>query len=64
MRAIVSFSLIGAALAGIALIPLPYYVAATFEVIYGHAWKPAPRTVADGRQIMRFDLRRRDREPG
>lgn len=27
---------------------------ATFEVIYGHAWKPVPRTVADGRTIVRF----------
>jgi len=26
----------------------------SFEVIYGHAWKPAPRVVADGRTIVRF----------
>ena len=25
---------------------------ATFEVIYGHAWKPQPRTTADGRPII------------
>jgi malonyl-CoA O-methyltransferase len=34
-------------------------VAATFEVVYGHAWKAAPRTTADGRAIVRFD-----RHPG
>lgn len=28
---------------------------ATFEVIYGHAWKAAPRRAADGRAIIRFD---------
>lgn len=28
---------------------------ATFEVIYGHAWKPAARQLADGRAIVRFD---------
>ena len=27
---------------------------ATFEVIYGHAWKPEPRTAADGRAIVRL----------
>lgn len=26
---------------------------ATFEVVYGHAWKPAPRAAADGRAIVR-----------
>jgi malonyl-CoA O-methyltransferase len=30
---------------------------ATYEVIYGHAWKAAPRTSADGRQVI--DFRRR-----
>ena len=25
---------------------------ATFEVIYGHAWVPAPRVTADGRRII------------
>jgi malonyl-CoA O-methyltransferase len=34
-------------------------VAATFEVVYGHAWKAASRTTADGRAIVRFD-----RHPG
>jgi malonyl-CoA O-methyltransferase len=27
---------------------------ATYEVIYGHAWKPEPRLAADGRAIVRF----------
>jgi malonyl-CoA O-methyltransferase len=30
---------------------------ATFEVVYGHAWKPEPRFAADGRAIVRFDRR-------
>ncbi|MDE1981645.1 MAG: methyltransferase domain-containing protein [Betaproteobacteria bacterium] len=25
---------------------------ATFEIVYGHAWKPAPRTMPDGRPII------------
>lgn len=28
---------------------------ATYEVIYGHAWKPEPRFAADGRAIVRFE---------
>jgi len=28
----------------------------TFEVIYGHAFRPAPRTMASGESIIRFDL--------
>ncbi|MEW6314258.1 MAG: malonyl-ACP O-methyltransferase BioC [Pseudomonadota bacterium] len=32
---------------------------ATYEVVYGHAWKPRPRVSADGRQIVHFDPRRR-----
>lgn len=28
---------------------------ATFEVIYGHAWKAPPRQTADGRAIIRFE---------
>ncbi|HSO07569.1 MAG TPA: malonyl-ACP O-methyltransferase BioC [Pelomicrobium sp.] len=28
---------------------------ATFEVVYGHAWKTAPRRVEDGRAIVRFE---------
>lgn len=28
---------------------------ARFEIIYGHAWKLAPRTTADGRTIIRFE---------
>ncbi len=30
-------------------------VPASFEIVYGHAWKTAPRTTADGRTIIRFD---------
>ena len=30
-------------------------LAASFEVVYGHAWKPEPRIVDDGRAIVRFD---------
>lgn len=32
---------------------------ATFEVVYGHAWKAQPRNTADGRQIVRFDPQQR-----
>jgi len=28
---------------------------ATFEIVYGHAWKVAPKQTADGRAIIRFD---------
>lgn len=28
----------------------------TFEIIYGHAFRPAPRTTASGESIVRFDL--------
>lgn len=31
---------------------------ATFEVIYGHAWKPEPKTTDDGRQIIAFHKQR------
>jgi malonyl-CoA O-methyltransferase len=31
--------------------------AASIEVIYGHAWKAAPRTAADGRSIVHFEPR-------
>lgn len=31
---------------------------ATFEVVYGHAWKAAPRRIADGRAIVDFHPRR------
>lgn len=30
-------------------------LAASFEIIYGHAWKPEPRRLADGRAIIRFE---------
>jgi malonyl-CoA O-methyltransferase len=32
---------------------------ATFEVVYGHAWKAQPKTTADGRAIVHFDLPQR-----
>ena len=32
---------------------------ATFEVVYGHAWKAQPTTAADGRSIVRFDPKQR-----
>jgi malonyl-CoA O-methyltransferase len=31
---------------------------ATYEVVYGHAWKAAPRKLADGRQVIDFQARR------
>ena len=31
---------------------------ASYEVIYGHAWKTPPRTLADGRQVIDFQPRR------
>jgi malonyl-CoA O-methyltransferase len=30
---------------------------ATFEVIYGHAWKPQPKNIADGRAIINTPFR-------
>jgi malonyl-CoA O-methyltransferase len=30
---------------------------ATFEVVYGHAWKPEPRATSDGRAIVRLHRR-------
>ncbi len=30
---------------------------ATFEVVYGHAWKPQPKWAADGRAIIRTDFK-------
>jgi malonyl-CoA O-methyltransferase len=27
---------------------------ATYEVVYGHAWKVAPKRIADGRQVVEF----------
>ncbi len=32
---------------------------ATFEVVYGHAWKAEPKQTADGRAIVRFDRLRK-----
>jgi malonyl-CoA O-methyltransferase len=34
---------------------------ATYEVVYGHAWKPEPRVAADGRAIVRFERPGRSR---
>jgi len=31
---------------------------ATFEVVYGHAWKAEPKQAPDGRAIVRFDIPR------
>ncbi len=33
-------------------------VPVTLEVVYGHAWKTAPKKTADGRSIVRFDRSR------
>ena len=30
----------------------------SYEVVYGHAWKAAPRNAADGRAIVQFERRR------
>ena len=30
-------------------------IPATFEVIYGHAWKVAPKKTAEGLPIVRFE---------
>ena len=30
---------------------------ATWEIVYGHAWKVPPRRLADGRQVMSFEPR-------
>ena len=30
---------------------------ATFEIVYGHAWKPEPRQIADGRAVVKFRSR-------
>lgn len=30
---------------------------ATFEIIYGHAWKPAPKMIEDGRAIIKTDFK-------
>lgn len=35
---------------------------ATFEIVYGHAWKSAPKTVPDGRSIIQFDPKQRLRK--
>jgi len=32
---------------------------ATFEIVYGHAWKVPAKQAADGRAIIRFDTPRR-----
>ena len=34
---------------------------ASFEIVYGHAWKAEPRTIADGRSVIRFDPKQRPR---
>lgn len=32
---------------------------ASFEIVYGHAWKPQQRSTEDGRAIVKMDLQRR-----
>lgn len=32
---------------------------ASFEIVYGHAWKPLPRVARDGRAIVRFEPRQK-----
>jgi len=32
-------------------------LSASFEIVYGHAWKAQPRTIDDGRAIVRFETR-------
>jgi malonyl-CoA O-methyltransferase len=39
-------------------------MAASFEIVYGHAWKAAPRIAADGRAIIRIDRNRLAGKPG
>jgi malonyl-CoA O-methyltransferase len=34
-------------------------IAATFEVIYGHAWKAAPLRTPEGHAVVRIERRRR-----
>ena len=36
-------------------------LALTFEVIYGHAFRPAPKVNSKGEAIIRFDLPRKPR---
>jgi malonyl-CoA O-methyltransferase len=38
-------------------------VPATFEIVYGHAWKAASRKLADGRAIIRADCAPRAENP-
>jgi malonyl-CoA O-methyltransferase len=30
---------------------------ASFEIVHGHAWKPEPRQIADGRAVVKFHSR-------
>jgi malonyl-CoA O-methyltransferase len=30
---------------------------ATFEIIYGHAWKPAPKVSQEGHAIIKTDFK-------
>jgi malonyl-CoA O-methyltransferase len=39
-------------------------VPASFEIVYGHAWKAAPRRTADGRAIIKLDLPRKSGRSG
>ena len=42
-------------LAGLEAFRRDWRVPATYEVVYGHAWKPEPRFADDGRAIIRFE---------
>ncbi len=39
--------------------PVDGRMPASFEVIYGHAWKAAPRVAADGRAVVHFERTKR-----
>ncbi len=36
---------------------------ASFEIVYGHAWKPVPQRIDDGRAIIQFEKRPRQAKP-
>jgi malonyl-CoA O-methyltransferase len=38
-------------------------VPASFEIVYGHAWKAAPRVARDGRAVIRMNRNRGARKP-
>ncbi|MFA7270740.1 MAG: methyltransferase domain-containing protein [Sterolibacterium sp.] len=38
---------------------IEYRLPVSFEIVYGHAWKPLPRTAGDGRAIIHFEPRKK-----